>query len=159
MLRLNSFKWASQKGGTCNAKNGTFQTENFLDRVRVQKYRNSSSYSLLSSWEKPASFSVNNSGPAAGWCPGLFLLVSHPPCLIQWPPTAFHVKHDVINTQNTHYKTHITISKSTWEGRSHGQSLYHLQHCFCPSLRLKNLDKTKSLWGNATPQIIQAATP
>lgn len=156
-LRLNSFKWASQNGGNRNAKNGTLQTKNFLDRVRVQKYRNRSTYILLSSSEKPVSFWGNSAGPASGWCPGLFLLVSHPPCLVQWPPTAFHVKQDVINTQKE--ESAITISKSTWEGRSRGQSLYHLQYCFCPSLRLKNLDKANSFRGNATPQIIQAATP
>lgn len=41
-------KFLTGKGGICNAKNGTHQIENFLDRVKAQRYRNSSTYTLLS---------------------------------------------------------------------------------------------------------------
>lgn len=55
------------------------QIENFLDRVKAQRYRNSSTYTLLSRWEKPGSvcpIQGNKAGPGAEQRPSLCLFVS-----------------------------------------------------------------------------------
>lgn len=67
-------KFLTGKRGICNAKNRTHQIENFIDRVKAQRYRNSSTYTLLSCWEKPGSvcpIQGNNAGPGAEQRPSL----------------------------------------------------------------------------------------
>lgn len=96
-------KLLTGKGGICNAKNGTHQRENFLDRMKHKGIETAlpilfwvaeESLDLSVPSKEITLAQVQKNIPVCSR-----LCVSPLPCLLQWPPTALHGKYDVIDTE------------------------------------------------------------